>query len=111
MSVLQAKVYKIFTEDEWQAFQASGEFSGSVDDWRDGFIHLSTRDQVGAVIEKFFAGKGPLHVAEFSSLELPGELKWEEAASGERFPHLYGSALFKSKATSHSKIQRNAQIC
>jgi len=98
------KVYKIFTEDEWARFQVTGEFSGSADDMRDGFIHLSTRNQIDRVIKKFFKEKGPLHVAVFSTTGLPGDLKWEESASGETYPHLYGMGLFLVDVTAQNRL-------
>jgi len=79
---LKNNVYKIFTEEDWNLFQESGRFSGSPDDIRGGYIHLSTRVQLPKVIEKFFAGKGPLHVAEFSVLDFHSRLKWETSVSG-----------------------------
>ena len=90
---MEDRVYKIFTEDEWNRFQATGQFSGSADDIRDGFIHLSTKDQVARVIKKFFAGKGRLHVAEFSAKDFIRRLSWEPSASGDVYPHLYDCEL------------------
>lgn len=101
---MQDRVYKIFTANEWQAFQKSGRFGGSADDLRDGFIHLSTGDQVTGVIDRFFAGKGPLYVAEFASSGFQDNLKWEPAASGEIYPHLYGEGLVLNGVTNTSKV-------
>ena len=98
---MEEKIYKIFTEVEWNVFQETGRFKGSPDDVRDGFIHLSTRGQIDAVIERFFADKGTLYVAEFSSSNFYGNLKWEKSASGEAYPHLYGTELFLKNVTAH----------
>jgi len=100
---MQDKVYKIFTEDEWASFQATGEFSGSADDIRDGFIHLSTSDQTEVVIKKFFAGKNPLFIAEFSDPELLRNLTWEVSASGQTYPHLYNRYLMSGDVAGYSK--------
>lgn len=51
---MKDKVYKISTESDWTSFQESGQFKGSADDLRDGFIHLSKKEQVSKVIERFF---------------------------------------------------------
>ena len=64
---MKDKVYKIFTESEWNAFQKSAQFEGSVDDLRDGFIHLSIKDQVDGVVERFFSDRYSLYVAGFSA--------------------------------------------
>lgn len=90
---MEDRVYKIFTEAEWNRFQETGQFSGSADDLRDGFIHLSTGEQVAGVVERFFAGQHPLYVAEFSSPEFIQQLTWEASASGEIYPHLYQREL------------------
>jgi uncharacterized protein (DUF952 family) len=90
---VEGKVYKIFTETEWLNFQESGQFSGSLDDIGDGFIHLSSKDQVAGVVERFFAGKRPLYVAEFSEPDLLQKLKWEDSGAAELYPHLYGFDL------------------
>ena len=87
---MKDKVYKIFTESEWKAFQKTGRFKGSADDRRDGFIHLSTKEQLGGVIERFYSGKRPLYVAEFSSDNFLQRLKWEASDSMDIYPHLYG---------------------
>jgi len=51
---VHARVFKVFTASQWNAFQESGQFSGSEDDLRDGLIHLSTKEQVDGVIERYF---------------------------------------------------------
>lgn len=37
---MKYSVYKIFRQAEWKTFQQEGHFKGSMDDLRDGFIHL-----------------------------------------------------------------------
>ena len=86
---MQHKVYKIFIESEWQLFKETGLFKGSADDLRDGFIHLSTKEQLDGVIERFFSDKKPLYVADFSTPEFLKRLTWERTSSGEVYPHLY----------------------
>jgi len=100
----QNMVYKIFTETEWQAFQNSGQFKGSADDLRDGFIHLSTSEQVDGVIERFFLDKQPLYIAGFSAPEFLQAIKWEASSTGEVYPHLYHSALFVSEVISFVRL-------
>ena len=87
------RVYKVLTESEWKEFQDTGKFEGSADDIRDGFIHLSTKEQLAGVIERFFSGIYPLYIAEFSVADLHAGLKWETSASNEVYPHLYGASL------------------
>jgi len=60
---MQDKVFKILTESEWKECQETGQFEGSADDLRDGFIDLSTKEQVDEVIERFFSGQRSLCIA------------------------------------------------
>lgn len=102
-TVMNEKVYKVFTDSEWKIFQDTGKFGGSADDLRDGFIHLSTKDQLAGVVESFFSGKRPLYVAAFSDLELIQSLTWEEPDSNEIYPHLYNRDLLAYEVESFFK--------
>ena len=101
---MKDKVYKIFTESEWKDFQEAGQFKGSADDLRDGFIHLSTEEQVDGVIEKYFSGQHPLYIAEFSNPEFLQRLNWEASTSNEIYPHLYNSALLMSEVINFVRL-------
>ena len=81
-------LFKIFRADEWAAFAAAGRFDGSADDRRDGFIHLSTGEQVAGTLKRHFAGETGLVTAEVAVADDPA-LRWERSRGGERFPHLY----------------------
>jgi len=94
---MRDRVYKIFTEDEWKAFQKDGQFKGSEIDFRDGFIHMSAKQQVDGVIEKYFTDMRPLYVAEFSSSEVIQQLKWEVSDSKDVYPHLYNAVLLANE--------------
>ena len=48
-------IYKLLRAAEWASFQAAGEFAGSPDDLRDGYIHMSTAEQVAGTRAKYFA--------------------------------------------------------
>ena len=98
------RVYKILTEVEWERFQKTGRFNGSPDDTRDGFIHLSTKEQVDGVIERFFSGMSPLYVAEFSNSGFLEYLRWERSSSGEIYPHLYDSELHVADLTGFTQL-------
>lgn len=101
---MEDKVYKVFTKSEWKIFQEIGQFSGSADDLSDGFIHLSSKEQVAGVIEKFFTGKHPLFIAEFSNPEFLKRIEWEVSFSNETYPHLYGSDLLVSELSGLLKL-------
>ena len=83
-------IYKICTQNEWRHFGAAGEFVGSPDDLRDGFIHLSGPDQVARTAAKFFTGRTDLILLEIDPARLGNSLRWEPSASGTIYPHVYG---------------------
>lgn len=85
----EQSIYKIFTKDQWQDFNANGSFQGSPLDIKDGFIHLSKQDQVQKTINKFFKNITGLIIAEFNTNTYNNTLKWEASSSGEFFPHIY----------------------
>lgn len=86
-------VYKIMRAGEWSFFSNEGRFDGSEADLKDGFIHLSKKDQLKRVIDKYFSDSRPIYVAKFSKPSFLQQLVWEEASSGGLYPHLYDSAL------------------
>ncbi len=83
-------VYKICGQPSWRAAEAVGEFRGSADDARDGFIHLSTAGQVAETAAKHFAKQPDLLLIAVDAARLGPQLKWEPSRGGALFPHLYG---------------------
>ena len=83
-------VYKVLRASEWQEAQTRGVITGSADDLRDGFIHLSTHAQLAGTLERHFAGETGLVVLEIAADRVSAALKWEESRGGALFPHLYG---------------------
>ncbi|PZU46877.1 MAG: DUF952 domain-containing protein [Sphingomonas sp.] len=81
-------VFKIFRAGEWAAFELRGRFDGSADDLRDGFIHLSTAEQLDGTLARHFSGESGLVVAEMDVTDDPA-LRWEASRGGALFPHLY----------------------
>ena len=82
-------VYKLLRAEEWRAFEAGGEFDGSPDDLRDGFIHLSTAAQLTATRARHFAGVAGVYALELDADALGAALRWEASRGGDLFPHLY----------------------
>lgn len=81
--------YKILTADQWAQFQADGEFIGSPIDIADGYIHMSTADQVVDTIFKHFFGQDNLTIVAVELSQLGPPLIWEQSRGGAFFPHLY----------------------
>jgi uncharacterized protein (DUF952 family) len=102
---LNDSIFKILTEPEWTAFKEKGVLAGAPVDIEDGFIHLSSKDQVDGVIARYYVGKRPLYIVEFSAEKFGSALHWDIAGKGEKFPHLYGRELV-FKEVLHSEIRR-----
>ncbi|WP_433217990.1 DUF952 domain-containing protein [Dactylosporangium sp. CS-047395] len=81
-------VYKILLPAEWAAFEQAGSFAGSPLDLGDGYVHLSTAQQVHRTATRYFAGVPELVVLSVADEPLGAALKWETNEHGT-FPHLY----------------------
>jgi uncharacterized protein (DUF952 family) len=88
--------FKIFTSDQWAQFQADGVFKGAPVDLADGYIHMSTAEQLEETLNKHFAGQTGLVVAEIDLTPLGPALKWEPSRGGALFPHLYADLTMGS---------------
>lgn len=85
-----ATAFKVLTARQMAVLEA-GSFDGAPVDMADGYIHLSTFDQLTETVDKHFAGQDDLHVAEVDLEALGEAVKWEPSRGGQLFPHLYGS--------------------
>jgi uncharacterized protein (DUF952 family) len=85
-----ATAFKILTATQWAQFEADGVFQGAPVDVADGYIHLSTQDQVQGTLDKHFAGQDGLIIAEVDLAALKDVIKWEPSRGGALFPHIYG---------------------
>ncbi len=83
-------VFKVAPRAAWDAACRDGAFSGSPDDARDGFIHLSLSTQLRGTLAKHFRGQHDLVLVQFETHDLGEALRWEPSRGGEEFPHLYG---------------------
>lgn len=81
--------YKVLTANQWADFSRDGEFAGAPVDLADGYIHMSTADQLQTTIDKHFAGQSDLVVAQIELGGFGEALKWEVSRGGALFPHLY----------------------
>ena len=83
-------IYKVLTLAESKQYDASGIAPLSPDDERDGFVHLSTGQQLPGTLEKHFAGQQAVRVLEINPARLGPGLRWEASGAGEPYPHFYG---------------------
>ena len=82
--------YKVLTADQMRALEADA-FEGAPIDLADGYIHLSTRDQLTETVDKHFTGQSDLWVAAIDLAALGDSVRWEESRGGALFPHIYGA--------------------
>lgn len=90
MSRHPAVAYKVLTAAQWAQFQRDGQFTGAPVDLADGYIHLSTAEQLAETVARHFAGQQGLIVAEIDLPALGDAVKWEPSRGGALFPHVYG---------------------
>jgi uncharacterized protein (DUF952 family) len=82
-------IYRIMTADDQADFVRDGLFEGSALDRADGFIHMSTADQVAGTLAAHFAGVEGLVLLRIDPDRVAPDVKWEESRGGMLFPHLY----------------------
>jgi uncharacterized protein (DUF952 family) len=98
---MTAPIYHMCRRDEWEAGQTSGSYFGSSQDVADGFIHMSTADQIVGSAAKHRAGQKDLVLLTINPDALGDALKWEASRGGALFPHLYGPLPFAAVTQTH----------
>ena len=98
----ETTAYKVLTKDQMAQLE-SGTFKGAPVDLADGYIHLSTADQLQETLDRHFAGQAGLWLAAVDLEALGDAVKWEESRGGQLFPHIYG-ALTLDAVTAYSEL-------
>ena len=107
MSEIAATAYKVLTAEQMAALEADGAFAGAPVDLADGYIHLSTAEQLTETVEKHFAGQTNLHVAAVDLASFGAGLKWEAVRGGALFPHIYGGPLLLETVIAYGPLERD----
>ncbi|RJF91359.1 DUF952 domain-containing protein [Sphingomonas cavernae] len=87
---MSAVAYKILTAEQWSELDTTGRFEGAPVDLADGYIHMSTAEQVRETADKHFAGQEQLVLAIVDLVALGDGVKWEPSRGEQLFPHFYG---------------------
>lgn len=88
-------IYKALTQTEFESFTQEGHFYGSTHDQRDGFIHLSTEQQLSRILAKYFPNETKVYILKVDINDYKHDIKWEPNSAGDLYPHLYNKPLAK----------------
>jgi uncharacterized protein (DUF952 family) len=99
--------WKILSAEELATLQHDGSFAGSADDVRDGYIHLSTAEQLEGTLSKHYAGRNGLQLVAVDLGSYGATLRWETAREGQAFPHLYEPLLLET-VVAYGPVERDA---
>lgn len=84
-------VYRLASAEEWRAAQETGAVPKRDIDERDGYFHLSTREQALDTANLHFKDAADLLALAIPLKLIADKVKFEVAPKrGEAFPHLYG---------------------
>ncbi len=88
-------IFHMAMPDDWAAAFQTGEYTMSTRGrtlQEEGFIHASTREQIEATANRFYADVEQLVLLSIDPRKVPHEIKWEAPAPSveELFPHIYG---------------------
>ena len=108
MTDFPTTAYKVLTADQMVTLEHDASFAGAAIDLADGYIHLSTAEQLTETVDKHFAGQSDLHVVAIDLGSFGAGLKWEESRGGQLFPHLYGGPLLLETVIAYGPLERDA---
>ena len=83
-------IYHMCRASDWAARTDAG-YTGTANDHADGFMHFSGRHQAVRSGRKYYKGVENALLLTVDATQLGDALKWEMAANGQEFPHLYGA--------------------
>ncbi len=107
MSDAPQVAWKVLTAEQFVRFEHEGSFAGAPVDLADGYVHMSTIEQLDETLTKHFAGQDDLWLVCVDLTVLGDALKWEPSRGGALFPHLY-APLPLSAAIAYGPLDRTA---
>ena len=87
-AVAPGPIFHIATPAAWSTAELVGEID-TPSLLTQGFVHCSTEAQLPATIERHFVGHDELVLLRLHGDAIAADLRWEEGAPGEDFPHVY----------------------
>lgn len=89
---MEKHIYKIIPGDTWREAVSQDTLPLLPLDMADGFMHLSTANQVEGTLARHFKGQSDLFLLQIDCSKLDtANLKWEQAKSGGTYPHYYAA--------------------
>lgn len=89
MSARPDRAWKLLDAADWDLARLDGAYAGSAVDRADGYIHMSTAEQLSETAAKHYAGRPDLILLEVDLSVLGPAVRWEASRGGALFPHLY----------------------
>lgn len=84
-------IYHVTTKAEWEKALSIGKYEAP-SLFTEGFIHMSQKDQVAGVLDRYYKGVSNLVLLYVDENFLSAELKYELSPSlNQEFPHLFGA--------------------
>ena len=83
-------IYRVMDKKEWEHFKKEKRFYGNAFDLESGFIHLSTKSQLEATINRYFQDQKNIVILQICETRIKENVKWEISRNNQIFPHLYG---------------------
>lgn len=85
------EAFKIVDAGEWARAEVLGAYEGSAVDLSDGYIHLSTAEQLAGTAARHYAGRAGLLLLTVALSRVEAPVVWEPSRGGALFPHIYGA--------------------
>ena len=102
------KVYRILTQEQWNTCKEVLPLSEI--DIRDGYIHMSTQEELLKTANLYFLQEDVLVILSFEAQIFGAQLKMEFVSSRNAyFPHLYAEDLLRSQISEVHHLQKEQQ--
>jgi uncharacterized protein (DUF952 family) len=82
-------IYHVVSAEDWSKFDGASTYEAHSLQ-TEGFIHLSERQQVAGVLDRYYRNVPNLLLLHVDPVRLTHAVKYEVAPNGELFPHVYG---------------------
>ncbi len=82
-------IYHIVLPETWEKFKDEFEYEAESLQ-TEGFIHCSYRNQLDAVLERYYNGAGKVLILHINPHYLTSPLVAEPSTNREIYPHIYG---------------------